>query len=465
MAFIKNSVVGHAIQWGKGTLAEADALLAAMSILQRSQIVGSSFEVASDSTATNNGVWMITATSRYKVSNDAETGTMDAFTVKVGSSTDSITNGEVVEFKGAGVISAALSTGTSGEAVVTTKVAATSADATKVVKIDTNGVSTLAYETVFDKENTATVLLNITDGVISGQVKPNTNKGIQIDNNGVEAKLSTDARQELVFGTDGGLYVKELAIASDSQSRLSYDSATNTLGLTALGMNRVTVDTVSTTLAAVWTANGGNMQEGDVVISTQMGTAYIHNGGNANASSDLTLIEKPSVTDAAIRALLSAEKGVQYNATTGKFSARLRAVDSTHLNELKLDGDDLYVDVVNTNIYINKTQTLVQWLTDINNTSNLAYLRVYENALTETTDVNGLQTVRLGGSLVQATEIQVGNYNYNLASSGTGAINITTDQFAINHGFFAVNDLGEQVFMRLSAFNTWYVDTTAVYPN
>ena len=104
MAFVKNMTVGHAISWGKGTLAEVDALLAAMSVLQRAQITGSNFEVTGDSTASKNGVWMVTATSRYKVSNDVEAGTMDTFTLKVGNTTESISNSEVVEFATSGVL-------------------------------------------------------------------------------------------------------------------------------------------------------------------------------------------------------------------------------------------------------------------------------------------------------------------------------------------------------------------------
>ena len=460
MAYQKNVVAGHGILLGKGTMAEVLAILAALGTLPRSQANGSTFHIEGD-TAANNGTWIVMPTGLEKISNDVEAGTMDSFDIAVGSTSANISNGETINYAGAGVITPTINASTN---TISYKVAATGADVGKVVKIDATGASVLAAENFVSIEDTFTLNLGLNDGVLSGLVITDTAKGVVSTTQGIAAKLSTDSRQELIFGTDGGLYVQNMVIDSASQSRLSYDQATNTLALTALGMTTVSVDTASTTVAAAYAAKAG--QEGDVTILTQLQKVYIHNGGTAGTVADWTLIETPAMTDSAIRALFSASLGVQYNAATGAFAAKLRAIDSTHLNELKLDGNDLYVDVVNTSIVTNtKTSTLLQWIIDLNLTSGLAYDRVYENALTKTTDVNGLQTVKVGGNLTGATQIQLLNNNFDFASSGTGVLNVTTDNFAINHGFFVVNDAEEQVFMRLSSFNTWYVDTTAVYPN
>lgn len=469
MAFVKNPTVGHNIQWGKGTLAEADALLGAMTVLQRAQITGSSFEVAGDTSA-NNGVWVITATSRYKVSNDAEAGTMDTFTVKVGSQTDVIGDDEVVEFAGTGLINVALTAGANGEALVTTKIASTVADAGKVVKVDGNGDAVLAPESFIDVEDGLTVNLGLgTDGILTAEVISNTNQGITNTASGVAAKLSTDSRQAVSFGSDGGIYAKALAIAADSQTRLSYDAGTNTIGLTALGMTRVTVDSTSSDATEAYTDNAADLQEGDVIIITATQEAYIHNGGDTDTISDWTLIETPEITDAAIKALFGGELGVKFNAASGKMSADLREVDLTHPNDIELDGNHLFVDILAKQSDIGLaggTQTLQKNLTDMVTYASIAVDRTFTNALSTTTDANGKVTgVKHGGSLTQETEVQLGNYNYNLASNGTGVINVTTDNFAISHGFWALNDAEEQVYFRFSSFNTLYVDTTAVYPN
>lgn len=464
MAFQKNQTAGHATMLGKSTLAEMDALLTAMTTLERAQVVGSHFEVTGDSTATNNGVWVITATTRVKVSNDAETGTMDKWTVKVGSSTEDIVNNEIVEYAGAGLISVELSAGGNGEAVVTTKIASTVADAGKVVKVNSSGDAVLAAENFIDIEDGLTVNLGLDAGTLTAEVIANTNQGITNTAAGVAAKLSADSRQAVSFGSDGGIYAKALAIAADSQTRLSYDANTNTIGLTALGMTRVLVDSTSSDATEAFTDNAADMQEGDVIIITGAGQAYIHNGGDTGTISDWTLIETPEITDAAIKALFGGELGVKFNATSGKFSADLRTVDVTHANDIQLDGDHLFVDILAKQSDIGLAggeQTLQKNLTDLVTYAAIAVDRSYTNALSTTTDVNGKVTgVKHGGSLTEATTVQVGNYDYTLASNGTGWVQVTTDNFRIKNRLVVTNDAGDEVAMKLSSFNTWYRDTT-----
>lgn len=466
MAFVKNQTAGHATLLGTGTLAEIDALLGAMTTLERAQVVGSHVEVTGDATTANNGVWVITATSRLKVSNDAEAGTMDKWSLKVGATTEDIQNTDVVEHAGSGLISVALTTGGSGEAVVTTSIASTVADEGKVIKVDANGDAVFAAESFVGIEDGFTINLGLDAGTLSAEVIANNNKGIKNGTEGVEAKLSTDSRQAIVFGTDGGLYAKALAIANDSQTRLSYDANTNTLGLTALGMNRVTVDTASSDKAEAYADHAADLQEGDVIILTGPGEAYIHNGGDSDTAADWTMIEKPGITDAAIRALFSAELGVKYNGATGKFSADLRTVALNAPNDIQLDNNSLYVDILGKVSDVGfGDQNLQKNLTDVKSYAQIAVDRTYGNALETDVDANGKVTaVRHGGSLTKATEVQLGNYDYTLASNGTGWVEVTTDNFRIATRLVVTNDDGDEVAMRLSTFNTWYRDTTYV-PN
>jgi hypothetical protein len=460
MAFIRNTMSAHTIALGGGTLAETDVFLGALGLTPRAQLVGSTFEVAGD-TVLNNGIWLITPTTRIKISNDAESGTMDSFDVTVGGVTATIGDGETLSFGGAGVVKATFDAATQ---TVSYAVDATSADAGKVVKIDGSGASVLADEAFLSATDSTTVDFTMTAGVLTAEVITDGTKGATKGAGGIETKLSTDSRQAAQFGTDGGVYVKDLVIGSASQARLSYDSTTNTLDMTALAVTSVVVDATSTDLAAGIIANS-TLEEGDVLILTQTGEAWIHNNGTTGTIADWTLIEKPNITDAAIRALFSGVLGVTYNSATGQFKANIRAIDATHPNDLLLDADSMYVDVmaVMGNFGFGK-QSLSKNLTDLFGMASTAFNRVYENGLTKTT-VAGVQVVHLGGVLIEDTVIAATGKSMTYTASGAGIHKFDTNAVEIKNGFWVTNDNAERVFMRIGMFNNWYQDSTATYPN
>jgi len=102
------------------------------------------------------------------------------------------------------------------------------------------------------------------------------------------------------------------------------DNGVNKLKVKPLTVTDVTVDATQTSLANfvsnVYT--GSNFQEGDIVFlsATSPIESYIHNGGTAGTADDWELINS-GLSDAQIRSKLSASNGIDYNATTGEFTA------------------------------------------------------------------------------------------------------------------------------------------------
>lgn len=102
------------------------------------------------------------------------------------------------------------------------------------------------------------------------------------------------------------------------------DGGVNKLKVKPLTVTDVTVDNTQTSfanfIANVYT--GSNFQEGDIVFLAQTSPveSYIHNGGSAGTGDDWELINS-GLSDAQIRAKLSASSGINYNATTGEFTA------------------------------------------------------------------------------------------------------------------------------------------------
>jgi hypothetical protein len=102
------------------------------------------------------------------------------------------------------------------------------------------------------------------------------------------------------------------------------DNGVNKLKVKPLTVTDVTVDATQTSLANfvsnVYT--GSNFQEGDIVFlsATSPIESYIHNGGTAGTADDWELINS-GLDDAQIRAKFSASSGIDYNATTGEFTA------------------------------------------------------------------------------------------------------------------------------------------------
>ena len=102
------------------------------------------------------------------------------------------------------------------------------------------------------------------------------------------------------------------------------DGGVNKLKIDPLTITSVTVNTTATDLADfisnVYT--GSNFQEGDIVFLTTPSPieSYIHNGGTAGTAADWNLVNS-GLSDAQIRAKFSASAGIDYNASTGVFTA------------------------------------------------------------------------------------------------------------------------------------------------
>jgi hypothetical protein len=102
------------------------------------------------------------------------------------------------------------------------------------------------------------------------------------------------------------------------------DGGVDKLKIDPLTITSVTVNGTATDLAD-FIANvydGSNFQEGDIVFLTVPSPteAYIHNGGSAGTASDWELVNS-GLSDAQIRSKLSASAGIDYNASTGEFTA------------------------------------------------------------------------------------------------------------------------------------------------
>lgn len=116
------------------------------------------------------------------------------------------------------------------------------------------------------------------------------------------------------------------AIHADSANYLEVvsDGGINKLKVKPLTVTDVTVDSTQSSLANfisnVYT--GSNFQEGDIVFlaATSPIESYIHNGGTAGNADDWELINS-GLSDAQIRAKFSASAGINYNSSTGEFTA------------------------------------------------------------------------------------------------------------------------------------------------
>ena len=120
-----------------------------------------------------------------------------------------------------------------------------------------------------------------------------------------------------------------VGIASDSANyaELVTVNGEKQLKLKPLTITDVAVDTTQTSIANWVSANytnGDEKQEGDIIILTAVSgraQSWIHNGGTAGTDADFTEIEGQDVSDAEVRAALSASSGIDYNSATGEFTA------------------------------------------------------------------------------------------------------------------------------------------------
>jgi hypothetical protein len=120
-----------------------------------------------------------------------------------------------------------------------------------------------------------------------------------------------------------------VGIATDSANyaELVTEGGDLKLKLKPLTITDVAVDTTAASLSA-WVAsnytNGDEKQEGDIIILTGVSgraETWIHNGGSAGSTADFTEIEGQDIQAAEVRSFLSASSGIDYNASTGAFTA------------------------------------------------------------------------------------------------------------------------------------------------
>ena len=120
-----------------------------------------------------------------------------------------------------------------------------------------------------------------------------------------------------------------VGIAADSANyaELVTEGGDLKLKLKPLTITDVSVDTSAASLSA-WVSsnysNGNEKQEGDIIVLTAVSgraQTFIHNGGTAGTTADFAEIEGADVTEAEVRGALSASAGIDYNASTGEFTA------------------------------------------------------------------------------------------------------------------------------------------------
>ena len=150
---------------------------------------------------------------------------------------------------------------------------------------------------------------NIFEGVVQLNEDPTAG-------NHAVTKAYLEANSVVGIAADSANYAELVTVNGEKQLKLK-----------PLTITDVSVDTTAASLAAWVTANytnGDEKQEGDIIILTAVSgraQTWIHNGGTAGDATDFAEIEGADVTDAEIRASLSASAGIDFNASTGEFTA------------------------------------------------------------------------------------------------------------------------------------------------
>ena len=135
------------------------------------------------------------------------------------------------------------------------------------------------------------------------------------DNHAI-TKSYLEANAVVGIATDSANYAELVTVNGEKQLKLK-----------PLTITDVSVDTSATSLSAWVTANysnGDEKQEGDIIVLTAVSgraQTFIHNGGTAGTTADFAEIEGADVTDAEVRGALSASSGIDFNASTGLFTA------------------------------------------------------------------------------------------------------------------------------------------------
>ena len=150
---------------------------------------------------------------------------------------------------------------------------------------------------------------NVFEGVVQLNTAPSA------DNHAV-TKAYLEANAVVGIATDSANYAELVTVNGEKQLKLK-----------PLTITDVAVDTVATSISN-WVSsnytNGDEKQEGDIIILTGVtgrAQSWIHNGGAAKTDADFTEIEGQDVSDAEVRAALSASAGIDYNSATGEFTA------------------------------------------------------------------------------------------------------------------------------------------------
>jgi len=150
---------------------------------------------------------------------------------------------------------------------------------------------------------------NVFEGVVQLNTAPTA------DNHAV-TRAYLEANAVVGIATDSANYAELVTVNGEKQLKLK-----------PLTITDVAVDTTATSISN-WVSsnytNGDEKQEGDILILTGVtgrAQTWIHNGGSAASAADFTEIEGQSVSDAEVRAALSASAGIDYNSSTGEFTA------------------------------------------------------------------------------------------------------------------------------------------------
>jgi len=150
---------------------------------------------------------------------------------------------------------------------------------------------------------------NVFEGVVQLNSAPSA------DNHAV-TKAYLEANSVVGIATDSANYAELVTVNGQKQLKLK-----------PLTITDVAVDTVATSISN-WVSsnytNGDEKQEGDIIILTNVtgrAQSWIHNGGVAKTDADFTEIEGQDVSEAEVRAALSASAGIDYNSATGEFTA------------------------------------------------------------------------------------------------------------------------------------------------
>ena len=150
---------------------------------------------------------------------------------------------------------------------------------------------------------------NVFEGVVQ------LNQAPTADNHAV-TRAYLEANAVVGIAADSANYAELVTVNGEKQLKLK-----------PLTITDVSVDTTQTSIANWVSANytnGDEKQEGDIIILTAVSgraQSWIHNGGSAGTTADFTEIEGQDVSDAEVRAALSASAGIDYNSATGEFTA------------------------------------------------------------------------------------------------------------------------------------------------